>query len=584
MSAYSRPFKSSWRLLRAGGNTALRSLIASQRLVLGQSVLAERNPMKTGPEILMPNKFRIFLASLVVLTTIGAFALFRDVSTAAVAAPTTVTSNAVADTYVSTASPNSNFGRATSLTVSANTYRVLLRFNVSVPAGSTVTGVVLRVHSRTSASGNLIIHPASNDWVETTVTSANQPAWQTAELARSGSLRSDQYVTATLPVSSVPTSGSVSFGINTTSGVQGSLSSRETSRPPQLSVTYDSSASPTPTPTATATPTPTPTPPAISTVLPVVETVGFSGSGDVSDDSAIWVDQANPANSAVIADNKASSGGGIGVFGMDGRLIQFRQDGMIGNVDLRAGFSLAGQSTVLVAANNRTNNTLALYTLNTATRTLSPVAARSIPTFAPNLGSCMYRSSVSGKFYAFITPNGAGSIQQFELVDNGAGKVDAVLVRTLSMTSITESCVADDELGQLYVGQEDVAVWKYGAEPGAGATRVSVDAVGSGRLFADIEGMSIAYGASGTGKLFVSSQGDSTIAVYERAGDNPFVKKFKVGANGTIDAVTGTDGVDVTTLNAGSQFEQGLLVVHDEINTGGTTSNLKYVPLSAVLG
>jgi 3-phytase len=521
------------------------------------------------PKIAMPSKFRIFLASLIALSTIGAFALLRDVATTAVAAPTTLTSNAVADTYVSTASPNNNFGRATSLAVAQNTYRVLLRFNVSLPAGSTITNVTLRIYSRTSASGNLIIHPASNDWVETSVTSANQPAWQTAELSRSGVLRSEQYVSATLPANAVPGSGSVSFGINTTSGIQGSLSSRETSRPPQLSVTYDSSTTP---------------PPGIATVLPVVENVGFSGSGDISDDSAIWVNQANPANSAVVADNKASSGGGIGVFGMDGKLIQFRQDGMIGNVDLRAGFPLAGQPIVLVAANNRTNNTLALYSLNTATRTLSPVAARTIATFAPNIGSCMYRSSISGKLYAFITPNGAGSIQQFELVDNGAGRVDAVLVRTLSMTSITESCVADDELGHLYVGQEDVAVWKYGAEPDAGPSRVSVDAVGSGRLFADIEGMGIAYGASGTGKLFVSSQGDSTIAVYERAGNNPFVKKFRVGANGTIDAVTGTDGVDVTSLNVGPQFEQGLLVVHDESNPGGTTSNLKYVPLSAVLG
>ena len=237
---------------------------------------------------------------------------------------------------------------------------------------------------------------------------------------------------------------------------------------------------------------------------------------------------------------------------------------------------------VLVGANNRTNNTLVLYSLDPATRTLSPVAARSIATFAPNLGFCLYHSKVSGKFYAFVTPNGAGSIQQFELIDNGAGQVDAALVRTLSMSSITESCVADDELGHLYVGQEDVAVWKYGAEPGAGAGRVSVDTAGGGRLVADIEGMSIAYGANGSGRLFVSSQGDSTIAVYDRAGSNPFVKKFRVGSNGTIDAVTGTDGIDVTTLNAGPQFEQGLLVVHDETNTGGTTSNLKYVPLKDV--
>ena len=44
-----------------------------------------------------------------------------------------------------------------------------------------------------------------------------------------------------------------------------------------------------------------------------------------------------------------------------------------------------------------------------------------------------------------------------------------------------------------------------------------------------------------------------------------------------------TDGLDVTTENVGPQFEQGLLVVHDESNKGGDTSNLKYVPLSSVL-
>ncbi|MGX5714762.1 phytase [Arthrobacter sp. MAHUQ-56] len=317
-------------------------------------------------------------------------------------------------------------------------------------------------------------------------------------------------------------------------------------------------------------------------MLPTVENVGFSGSGDVSDDAAIWVNPQDPNSSAVIADDKASTGGGIGVFGMDGRLIQFRADGMIGNVDLRSGFPLAGKSVVLVGANNRTNNTLVLYILDTTTRTLSPVAARSIATTSPNYGFCMYHSSVSGKFYGFVTPYSAGTAQEFELKDNGAGMVDAVLVRTLSVASTTESCVADDELANVYFGEEDVAIWKYGAEPGAGTTRTSVDTAGGGHLVADIEGMSIEYGASGSGHLFVSSQGDSTICAYDRSGSNAFVKKFSVGANGTIDAVTSTDGVDVTSKNVGTQFPNGLLVVHDDVNTGGTTSNLKYVPLENV--
>lgn len=340
-------------------------------------------------------------------------------------------------------------------------------------------------------------------------------------------------------------------------------------------------------PAATAAPrgSAPPTAPALtdSSVYPALETEEFPGSGDISDDSAIWVDPATPANSVVIADAKAGSGGGIGVFDMNGKLLQFRADGKIGNVDLRPGFPTSESSMVLVGANNRTDNTLALWSLDTTARTLSPVAARSIQTEAPNYGFCMYHSRASGKFYAFVTPNGPGSVEQFELTANGAGKVDATLVRKLPVSSITESCVADDELGHLYVGQEDVAIWKYGAEPGAGANRSSVDAVGAGHLEADIEGMSIAYGAGGAGYLFVSSQGNSTIAVYERSGSNAFLKSFSVGASGSVDAVTGTDGLDVTTQDAGPQFEQGLLVVHDEDNSGGTTSNLKYVPLSSVL-
>lgn len=351
------------------------------------------------------------------------------------------------------------------------------------------------------------------------------------------------------------------------------------SPPPGRSAAASVTAHPRPDP-VTQSPTPALADPK---AVPALETEGFSGSGDISDDSAIWIDPATPSNSVVIADNKSKSGGGIGVFDMGGKLLQFRPDGMIGNVDLRAGFPLSGSSMVLVGGNNRSDNTVALWALDTATRTLSPVQARSIGTEAPNYGFCMYHSRASGKFYAFVTPNGPGSIQQFELADNGAGKVDATLVRSLPISSITESCVADDELGQLYVGQEDAGVWKYGAEPDAGADRRSVDVVGAGRLEADIEGMSIAYVADGAGYLFVSSQGNSTIAVYDRSGSNLFLKSFAVDANGSVDAVTGTDGLDVTTGNAGPQFEQGLLVVHDESNADGATSNLKYVPLSAVL-
>lgn len=485
--------------------------------------------------------------------------------------PVSMTLDATADSFLQTSAPEANHGRAAALRASREAYHVLLRFDLALPAGSKVTGVGLRVYVRSTSSAQLVVHRTGDGWQETTVTSGTAPARQAGELARLGPLEDRQYVSATLPTSAVPAAGPVSFGLSTAPGGVVELASRETDRRPQLVVSYEPAGS-APEPDT-----------AVAEVSPLVENVGFPGSGDVSDDSAIWVDRSDPGNSVVIADHKGDPGGGVGVFDLRGAELDFRADGAIGNVDLRTDFPLGGRSTVLVGANNRSTDTMALWVLDPSSRQLSPVAAPGIATTAPNYGFCMYRSKVSGKFYAFVTPRLGGAIQQFELVDDGRGLVDAVLVRTLSVSSITESCVADDDLGHLYVGQEDVALWKYGAEPSAGTTAVSVDTAGGGRLAADIEGLSIAYGPGGSGYLLVSSQGDSTVAVYDRAGSNAFLQKFRVVGGADIDGVTGTDGLDVTTMDAGPGFEQGMLVVHDESNAGGTTSNLKYVPMSAVL-
>jgi myo-inositol-hexaphosphate 3-phosphohydrolase len=310
-------------------------------------------------------------------------------------------------------------------------------------------------------------------------------------------------------------------------------------------------------------------------------TGGTFDGGDVADDSAIWVDPSDPARSAVIADNKDLASGGIAVFDMAGRLLQFRPDGQIGNVDLRQGVALGGRRVVLVGANNRTNDTIGFWVLDPATRQLTPVIT-DISTLSPNYGFCMYHSPHSGKVYAFVSQEGGGQFEQYELVDAG-GRVDARKVRTFDIGSQSEGCVADDELGHLYVAEEEVGIWKYGAEPTAGAARSRVDRIGGGHLVADVEGLTLAYGTDRTGYLLASSQGDSAIAVYDRAAGNAFVKRFSIAGNGGIDAVSETDGIDVTSANAGPGFEHGLLVAHDAANSDARTSNLKYVPLNQIL-
>jgi 3-phytase len=315
-------------------------------------------------------------------------------------------------------------------------------------------------------------------------------------------------------------------------------------------------------------------------VLPKLETPAFSGSGDIADDPAIWVNPSDPAKSAVVATNKNTSGGGIAVYDLAGKLLQFRKDGALNNADIRT-MTLGGKSKVVVSASNRTTDSLSFYTLDPATRTLTPVNARTVSTGWEPYGLCMYTSPTSGKRYVFVTQDNVGKVDQYELVD-AAGKVDAKKVRSLTLSSQTEGCVADDELGQLFIGEEDKGIWRYGAEPTTGSTRVAIGTVGDGKLTADVEGMTIAKQGDKGGYLIVSSQGNSTYAVYQR-GTGTYVKSFSVGANGGIDAVSETDGLDVTTTPLGSAFPNGLLVVHDHVNTGASTTNYKFVDLGQVI-
>jgi 3-phytase len=326
-------------------------------------------------------------------------------------------------------------------------------------------------------------------------------------------------------------------------------------------------------------------PAAIATVLASVETDPIPGAGDSADDPAIWVNPANPALSVVIGTDK-TAGGGLAVYGLDGHQLQFAPAGALNNVDLRDGFQLGGQSVTLVTAGNRTDNSIAIFKLDPATRQLSNVAARTITTLA-TYGSCMYHSPISGKFYYFVDSK-AGDIEQWELFDDGTGKVDATKVRNLhKLGTQPEACVVDDELGFFYIGEEDVGIWKYGAEPTTDPASplgqgISVDNV-AGHLVADVEGLAIAKTGPGTGYLIASNQGDSTYPMYTREGNNAYVKTFRVGASmcGT-DEVTGSDGIEVTTASLGAAFPHGLFVTQDDTNPG-FSQNFKLVPFEDIL-
>jgi 3-phytase len=227
------------------------------------------------------------------------------------------------------------------------------------------------------------------------------------------------------------------------------------------------------------------------------------------------------------------------------------------------------------------DDSIAIYRVNPVTRALENVAARTIQLDLPLYGLCMYRSPVTGKHYVFAT-SGSGKIEQWELFDNGSGRVDATRQRTFDVGSKSEGCVADDSYGHLYISEEQLGILKYGAEPNADDGRTLVDTTGAnGHLTADVEGLAIYYGPNGTGYLLASSQGDDTFAVYQREGTNPYIMSFTIGTGNGIDGVSHTDGIHVASASLGSAFPQGMFVAQDDDNDQGN-QNFKLVSWQAI--
>lgn len=326
-----------------------------------------------------------------------------------------------------------------------------------------------------------------------------------------------------------------------------------------------------------------------ATVSATVETVPVPSKGDAADDTALWIHPTSPELSAVICTDKKA---GLAVYDLAGKQLQFLPDGRMNSVDVRPGFPLSAGKVALVVASDRELERLALYTVRPDTRTLVPVAARNISLGMTPHGACMFTSPRTGDTYVFCTSK-EGHVQQWKLFPAKEGtEVDATLVRSFDVNVATEGaawsesegCVADDENGWLFVTEEDVGIWRYGAEPDAGNERVLVDSAGEGHhLDDDVEGLTIYYAKDGAGYLIASSQGSSTFEVYERRPPHRHAFSFRIGANPElgIDAVSDTDGIDVTNLALGAAFPAGVFLAQDD-SKPNANQNFKLVPWPAI--
>jgi len=316
--------------------------------------------------------------------------------------------------------------------------------------------------------------------------------------------------------------------------------------------------------------------PVLPEVAAVRQTDPVGRQGDAADDPAIWVHPAQPEKSRVLGTNKKQ---GLLAYDLDGKLLQELAVGRLNNVDVRPDFKLGAQTVDLAVASNRDHNSLSLFSIDRQSGELRE--AGEVPTPLKEIyGICLYQPA-SGEIYA-IANGKDGTFLQYRL-SAPDGRVQGELVRQFKVDSQPEGCVADDQRQRLFIGEEDVGVWAVDARADQPATLTSVIKVGP-QLHADVEGLAL-YQSDKRDYLVISSQGNDSYLVLD--AEPPFATHgaFRVGLNAPagIDGASETDGLEVTALNLGGPWSQGMLVVQDgRKRMPEQTQNFKLVPWAEV--
>ncbi len=299
-------------------------------------------------------------------------------------------------------------------------------------------------------------------------------------------------------------------------------------------------------------------------VNPVVSTEPTAGNAD---DPTIWIHPTEPSRSVIIGTDKDA---GIYVWDMNGKQLQHLPQGTkTNNVDVRRGVRLGGKLVDVVAANLRDVGKLAVFVVNpnyTSGDVLTQIADKDSPANdiqKDSYGFTLYKRVSDNSLYVFERPKKSGEVRQYRIDLEGSGVVTVTPVRDLNYRGgVAEGYAADDELGFVYITEEAKGIHKYYADPDRSPDAIAFFADGDGTK-ADREGLAIYSCNDGTGYLVLSSQGNSTIKIYERQGDNAFVKTIEP-LNERGKGGLGTDGLDVTSFAAPPNFPNGLVVVHDE--------------------
>ncbi len=336
-----------------------------------------------------------------------------------------------------------------------------------------------------------------------------------------------------------------------------------------------------------------------------------------TDDAAIWWNESLPSESRILGTSKygKEGQGGLGVYDLSGRELQFFPGNKLNSVDLVDDFILAS---------NRSEMSLDLFEMNQGTvsylgrqalkdssgNALEPYGLCSGPSDDTNI--TVFLPLKNGHLLAYHiqrqSPYAIQLIADYNLGSQVSSELDSrireivyksavaeneldELEEALTERYILEGCVYDAKRKQVYVGMENAGIWVVPLSSsellpelllplsGSWTDLDSWATEGVARISDDIEGLDI-VSHNGKDLLLFSVQGLSEFALYDLDA-KIWVQNFKLRFED--DLVSKTDGIAASSKNFGPAFPSGLLIVHDDMNTEGTQvleANYKIISLA----
>lgn len=289
-----------------------------------------------------------------------------------------------------------------------------------------------------------------------------------------------------------------------------------------------------------------------------------------TDDPAIWINRADPAQSLILGTDK-NADGALYVFGLDGKIHADKVvRGLVrpNNVDVAYGVMIGGKLADIAVLTERYAHRLRAYRLPD----MAPVDGGGLPVFPGDpsrdcMGIALYTRAADGAVFAIVSRSEyqsprQGYLHQYRLIDDGTGTLRAVFTRSFgewSGTKEIEAVAVDNEAGFIYYSDEGYGIRKYHADPAAEDADEELAAFGRDGFAGDREGISIYRTGPGTGYILVSDQQNNALRIFRREGETGKPHEHAFLKSVDISAIE-SDGSEVTNVPLGPGFPNGLFV------------------------